>query len=110
MECICFKEPVIRWFQSYLSNREFLLEIEEKFSDARLMNCGVPQGPLLFLIYINNLPQSLNETGSYLHTDNTCIIKVLKKNCLSLCEWFINNKLSIHFEGDKRKQFISFSQ
>ena len=51
----------------------------------------------------------LNETGSYLYADDICIWyqdkdvekieKVLNKELSSLCEWFLNNKLSIHFGG-----------
>ena len=77
MECIGFKESVIKWFQSYLSNRKVFVTLENIFSDAGLINCGVPQGsilgPLLFLIYTNDLPQTLNETESYLCADDTCI-------------------------------------
>ena len=76
-ECIGFKESVIKWFQSYLSNRAFSVTLENVFSDVGLINCGAPQGSilglLLFLIYINDLPQALKETASYLYTDNTCI-------------------------------------
>ena len=68
MECIGFKDAVIKWFQSYHSNKKFFVTLENVFSDAGLINCGVPQGStlglLLFLIYINDLPQALNETRS----------------------------------------------
>ena len=46
IECIDFKEPVIKWFQSYLSNRKFFVILENVFSNAGLINCGVPQGCL----------------------------------------------------------------
>ena len=76
---------------------------EDIFSNAVLMNCAVPQvfifGSLLFQIYINNLPQALNKTGSYLYADDTSIFyqdkdiekieKVLNKEFASLCESFI---------------------
>ena len=111
-----FEKPGIKWFKSYLSNRKFFVSIEGVFSEEGLLTCGVPQGsilgPLLFLIYINDLPQSLSETASNLYAGDTCIYyqhrdiqkieNVLNKEFSSLCEWFIDNKLSIHFGEDKK--------
>ena len=65
MECIGFKESVIKWFQSYLSNRRFFEALENVFSDAGRINCSVPQRSilrsLLFLKYIIGLPQALKK-------------------------------------------------
>jgi len=49
----------LKWFQSYLQNRQQYTEINDTLSDIEGINHGVPQvsilGPLLFLIYINDI-------------------------------------------------------
>ena len=111
---------VIKWVESYLSNRKFLVCIDNIFSEAGTLKYGVPQGsilgPLLFLLYVNDLPQSLSDVGSYLYGDDTCIFyqhedirkieNVLNKESSSLCQWFVDNKLSIHFGEDKTKSIL----
>ena len=56
--------PAIEWVRSYLTNRSTFVEIENQKSTLKDINCGVPQGsilgPLLFLIYINDMPQSVS--------------------------------------------------
>ena len=70
MKYFGFRTFVIKWFESYLSNRKFLVCIDNIFSEAGTLKYGVPQGsilgPLLFLLYVNDLPQSLWNAGSYL--------------------------------------------
>ena len=119
MKYFGFRASVIKWFESYLSNRKFLVCIDV-FSEAGTLKYGVPQGsilgPLLFLLYVNDLPQSLSDAGSYLYADDTCIFyqhedvkkieNVLNKEFSSLCQWFIDNKLSIHFGEDKTKSIL----
>ena len=57
--------------------QKVFVTLENVFSDAGLINCGVRQGsilgPLLFLIYIDDLQQALKETGSCLYAYRTCI-------------------------------------
>ena len=115
-----FRKSVTKWFESYFSNRKFLVYIDNVFSAAGTINCGVSRGsilePLLFLLYVNALPQSLSEVGFYLYADDTCIFyqhedvkkfkNVLNKEFLSLCQWFIDNKMSIHFGDEKTRSTL----
>ena len=64
-----FRTSGIKWFESYLSNRKFLVCIDYVFSVAGTLKYGAPQspilGPLLFLLYVNDLPQSWSDAGSF---------------------------------------------
>ena len=119
MKCLSFSESTIRWFTSYLSNRSFIVSVGKELSSRGKLNCGVPQGsilgPLLFLLYVNDMPQAVN-SELLLYADDTCLFFMgkdskiigdqLNKDFNSLCEWFIDNKLSIHFGEEKTKSIL----
>ena len=100
----------LKWFESYLNNRKQYVKINRTKSTTKNVTCGVPQGsvlgPLLFIIYTNDLPNSLNYTHAILFADDTTIytksdnIKTLYQNVNSdlngLNEWFKANKLSLN--------------
>ena len=54
----------IAWFDAYLTNRMQVTDVGGIFSDPRVVPCGVPQGsilgPLLFLIYVNDMEASVS--------------------------------------------------
>ncbi len=62
------------WFESYLMNREQQCVVNGILSSVGKLKCGVPQGsilgPLLFLLYINDLPQCLQKTTPGLYADD----------------------------------------
>ena len=66
------------WFRSYLSDRIQYVSYLDSTSNKRNISTGVPQGsvlgPLLFLIYINDLSNAVNYSKTSLFADDTCII------------------------------------
>ena len=70
--------PVNDWFSSYLSGRVETTQIDNQISSKRNMLTGVPQdsvlGPLLFLIYINDIYNSSEKLSFYLFADDTNLL------------------------------------
>ena len=71
-------------------------------------------GPLLFLIYVNM--SMAVECNLFLYADDTCLVfqsknikdieKQLNKDFANISDWFVDNKLSIHFGEDKTKSIL----
>ena len=64
MASVGFSNHSIKWFQSYLSGRRFRVKFENKYSSTAKIECGAPQGsilgPLLFLLYVNDMKQAVD--------------------------------------------------
>ena len=110
LRALGFSEYTTEWFKSYLSDRSFCVSVGKTLSDHAGITCGVPQGsilgPLLFLIYVNDMDQAVT-CDLLLYADDSCLLfqhknvkeieKVLSMNFANSCDWFIDNKLSIHW-------------
>lgn len=100
----------MKWFNSYLTNRHQYVKINNCKSGKKTITCGVPQGsvlgPLLFIIYTNDLPNSLTHTHAILFADDTTIYtkshnlktayEYVNSDLHALDIWFKTNKLSLN--------------
>jgi hypothetical protein len=102
--------PALSWFKSHLTNRLQYVSILGFNSDKKSIIHGVPQGsvlgPLLFLIYINDLNNAIRHSTTYLFADDTNLLHInqnLKKlqkemnvDLKGLCSWLLANKISLN--------------
>ena len=98
---------------------KFIISMENAYSDKASITCGVPQGsilgPLLFLIYINDMPQAV-DSELLLYADDICLVfqhrniktieEHLNRDFSTLVDWFVDNRLSVHFGEDKTKSIL----
>ena len=101
----------LKWFTSYLNNRQQYVAIGHTESPRQTMTCGIPQGsklgPLLFLLYINDLPNSSEILTLRIFADDTNLftsahdlksLQILINSELEKVKvWCDVNKLSINF-------------
>ena len=110
------EQSTLRLFESYLKNRKQYTEIEESKSEILPLTIGVPQGsivgPLLFIIYINDLSESTKKFDFIIYADDTTLSSTINSfnneqsnvdtqtlindELSNIIEWININKLSLN--------------
>jgi len=108
----------LKWFISYLSDRTQSVNVNSTVSDCKLIDIGIPQGsilgPLLFILYVNSLPDSV-DCKCIMYADDTTLLfsasdpltlqQEMNDNMARIAQWFEINQLTLNI---KKTKFMIF--
>jgi hypothetical protein len=103
---------VINWFKNYLKDRNHVTTINGVRSQEQESTCGIPQGsilgPLLFILYINDLPNYVSSVKVSMYADDTAIfytssdvndiVNKINGDLVNVDNWLSKNKLSLNVD------------
>jgi len=113
-----FDSDAMKWFTSYLSERLQCTCLQGQYSSKTRVSCGVPQGsvlgPLLFCLYVNDLPNVIQKCSIHMYADDTVLyysavsVKVCEEtvsmDMKRVVKWLSENRLLLH--PDKTKSML----
>ena len=113
----------LSWFCSYLENRTQMAYINGSVSDPLIITAGVPQGsilgPLLFTIYMDDLPKCLHHCKTNMYANDTAICvsasdkagvtKLMQDALINVKDWLCANRLSLHI-GKTSCMLVTWAQ
>ena len=113
-----FSSNALHFFASYVSNRKLAVNYKEMISKEYNMSSGVPQGsnlgPLLLLMFINDLPDIINHSNKLFFADDLKLYKtietaddadLLQDDLYNIYRWCNNNKLDLNISKCKAFTF-----
>ena len=112
LKSLGIKDHSFNWFKSYLTHRKQIVSSNNALSQSNDLKMGVPQGtvlgPVLFLIYMNDLSLNISDSLLTMYADDTtvtCCGKTIDEACnklnhclSSISRWFTVNRLVINTE------------
>jgi hypothetical protein len=118
------KGAALSWFMNYSSGRTQETRFGEKTSAAKEIGLGVPQGsvlgPLLFILYIDDIKHVLKHCKISLFADDTLIyiasdtlekaLKKMNEDIASLAVWLCHNKLKLNINKTKLYGYLSLEK
>ena len=104
-----FRGPIYHIVKSYLDNRWQFVASGCSISSKRRICTGVPQGsvlgPLLFLLYINDLHQVIKDSRITMFADDTTVLNagdktspLITQDLKNMTNWFVSNKLTVNVD------------
>ena len=110
-----FKDTVLNWFQSYLTDRFQKVRIGSEYSSASSTSMGVPQGsvlgPTLFLLYINDIVKHMRFSDIQMFADDTMLyicgedpvvlINFINEDLNNVYKWLCVSKMKLNTEKTK---------
>ena len=117
-------ELALKWFESYLQERKQKVFVNNVLSDNETITSGVPQGsilgPLLFILFVNdinlyseNCNMDLYADDTTIHTHGKCLNSIaekLQKDLENLERWSLENNMIIHPEKSKSMVIASWQK
>ena len=110
----------LQWFSDYLSDRKQRVKCGNRYSDWASVLGGIPQGsalgPLLLLVYVNQMPSQVSNSCLLQFADDTClvcsaksptvVVKLLQDDLDALSQWIVLSKMRLNL---KKSSVLWFS-
>lgn len=121
LDALGIRGPINSWVSSFLRDRSVVVELQGTISNTFRVDKGTPQGstlgPLIFLLFVNDLPEFIHHGRVFMYADDTSIVvsdkcaAALREKILLVMaqfeEWCSRNRLLLNFNKTKVIEFAN---